>query len=207
MAYCAFHGYYINNATNECPMCVLVEKIDWIHIPHTSTSNLVPNITTTIYMHVVPDSLEYTRNPKNVIVKIEKISPDAIIPTRANSNGVSSNRAYYDVYSNEDYNLEAMETHGIHTGIKVQCEPDYFIDIRPRSGLALHHSVTVANSPGTIDPDYGGELIIILINHGREDYFIHKHDRIAQMNVAPVYDIYWHETKVDGTQGLGSTGK
>lgn len=139
---------------------------------------------------------------EKVKVYIEKIHPDAIIPTAA-----TDGRAYYDIYTIEEQIIGQGTVNKIHTGLKVQCDPEYFIDIRPRSGLALHNGITINNSPGTIDPDYGEELIIIMINHSSEAYFMHKGDRIAQMNVMPRYKIEWIEQVVSGSKGFGSTGR
>ena len=83
-------------------------------------------------------------------------------------------------------------------------------DIRPRSGLALKHGITVLNSPGTIDNSYRKELGVILVNHGHEPYTINKGDKIAQMLIRPLYDSGFEEVKDfedTGRGGYGSTGK
>jgi dUTP pyrophosphatase len=87
----------------------------------------------------------------------------------------------------------------------------YEILVRPRSGLALKHGISVPNSPGTIDSDYRGELKVILINHGAEPFEIRRGDRIAQLVLAPVTIAQWQEvTELDATErgagGFGSTG-
>jgi dUTP pyrophosphatase len=87
----------------------------------------------------------------------------------------------------------------------------YEIQVRPRSGLALKHGITVPNTPGTIDSDYRGELKVILLNHGTEPFPIHRGDRIAQLVLAPVTQAAWQEVaELDDTQrgagGFGSTG-
>ena len=84
--------------------------------------------------------------------------------------------------------------------------------VRPRSGLAVKHGVTVLNSPGTIDCDYRGEIKVPLINHGTEDFVIARGDRIAQMVIAPVVQVELHEVfELDettrGVGGFGSSGK
>lgn len=141
-------------------------------------------------------------------VKIELLYPDAKIPTRG-----TELRAYYDVYSYEDIEFKPEVVHLVHTGIKVQAPPGYFIDIRPRSGLAAK-GLTINNSPGTCDCDYGGELMIELIWHtpNERDWLfpghkISKGDRIAQINVMPMYEIEFIESHIEGTAGFGSTGK
>lgn len=83
--------------------------------------------------------------------------------------------------------------------------------VRPRSGLAAKHGVTVLNSPGTIDADYRGEIKVILINHGKDDFVIKRAERIAQMVIAPVVQARWRAvTDLDATdrgdKGFGSTG-
>ncbi|VAW22437.1 Deoxyuridine 5'-triphosphate nucleotidohydrolase [hydrothermal vent metagenome] len=83
--------------------------------------------------------------------------------------------------------------------------------IRPRSGLALKHGVTVLNAPGTIDADYRGEIMVILINHGQDGFTVYRGMRIAQMVVAPVTEVSYREVKNLGTtkrgaDGFGSTG-
>jgi len=99
----------------------------------------------------------------------------------------------------------------IPTGIAIALPPGYEAQVRPRSGLALKHGVTVLNSPGTIDADYRGEVQVLLINHGAQPFVIRRGDRIAQMIVAPVTQIVWNlverldETE-RGSGGYGSTG-
>lgn len=99
----------------------------------------------------------------------------------------------------------------IPTGLSIALPRGYEAQIRPRSGLAAKHGVTVLNSPGTIDADYRGEIKIILINHGDEPFEIQRAMRIAQMVIAPVVQINPVEVNIlDDTQrggaGFGSTG-
>lgn len=110
------------------------------------------------------------------------------------------------------YLLKINERKIIPSGIKVEIPKGYEIQIRPRSGLAFKNGITILNSPGTIDSDYRGEIGIIIINHGSENFLIQPNDRIAQMVVAPV--IYAKFIEVDtlketnrGEKGYGSTGK
>jgi dUTP pyrophosphatase len=89
---------------------------------------------------------------------------------------------------------------------------DYEVQIRPRSGLAAKKSITVLNTPGTIDSDYRGEIKIILFNHGNNEFVINNKDRIAQMILSPVHKIELEEVKslpntLRGKDGFGSTGK
>ena len=103
------------------------------------------------------------------------------------------------------------ERHIIPTGLAIALPPGWEAQIRPRSGLAAKHGISVVNAPGTIDADYRGELKIILINHGTEDFTINRGDRIGQMVVAPVWQARFEEVEdLDetsrGAGGFGSTG-
>lgn len=96
-------------------------------------------------------------------------------------------------------------------GFRLALPSGYEAQIRPRSGLALRHGVTVLNAPGTIDADYRGEIKVILINHGEEDFCISHGMRIAQMLVEPVSAWHWQETDTlddteRGGKGFGSSG-
>lgn len=99
----------------------------------------------------------------------------------------------------------------IPTGLAIALPAGFEAQVRPRSGLALKHGITVLNSPGTIDADYRGEVQVLLINHGAQPFVIRRGDRIAQMVVAPVTQIAWNiverldETE-RGSGGYGSTG-
>lgn len=97
------------------------------------------------------------------------------------------------------------------TGLAIALPQGFEAQVRPRSGLAVKHGVTVLNSPGTIDCDYRGEVKVPLINHGQDDFVISRGDRIAQMVMAPVSRITWTEVKdLDDTErgagGFGSSG-
>lgn len=99
----------------------------------------------------------------------------------------------------------------IPTGLAIALPAGFEAQVRPRSGLALKHGITVLNSPGTIDADYRGEVQVLLINHGHAPFTIRRGDRIAQMVVAPVTQIAWNIVdKLDETErgggGYGSTG-
>lgn len=103
----------------------------------------------------------------------------------------------------------------IPTGIHVAIPEGYEIQVRPRSGLALKHGISIANTPGTIDSDYRGEIGIILINHGYNDFEIKDGDRIAQLCLRKTESIEWDEVNSlqslgdteRGEGGFGSTGK
>lgn len=99
----------------------------------------------------------------------------------------------------------------VPTGLAIALPPAMEAQIRPRSGLALNHGVTVLNSPGTIDADYRGEIKVILINHGAQPFIIERGMRIAQMVIAPVTQLEWMVTMdlsktARGSGGFGSTG-
>lgn len=139
-------------------------------------------------------------------VKIKKLNENAIIPNFAHKGD-----AGMDLYSIEEVVIPPGKTSLIKTGISIQLPTMTEAQVRPRSGLALKHSITVLNTPGTIDEGYRGEIGVILINHGDSDFTVTKHMKIAQMVVKPIYDI--NIVEVDdlsdsdrGEGGFGSTG-
>ncbi|QDZ12351.1 dUTP diphosphatase [Devosia ginsengisoli] len=100
----------------------------------------------------------------------------------------------------------------IPTGLTIALPEGYEAQIRPRSGLAAKHGVTVLNSPGTVDADYRGEVKVLLINHGPAPFVVRRGERIAQMVVAPVSRVIFRERETldateRGTGGHGSTGR
>ncbi len=116
-----------------------------------------------------------------------------------------------DVLSAEDVTIAPGGRHAVATGLAVAIPPGFEIQVRPRSGLALKHGITVPNTPGTIDSDYRGELKVILINHGADTFDIRRGDRVAQLVLAPVTRAAWLETEelddtARGAGGFGSTG-
>ncbi len=113
---------------------------------------------------------------------------------------------------NEPVTIPAGEWKLIPTGLFIELPPGYEAQVRPRSGLAFHHGITVLNAPGTIDADYRGEIKVILINHSRQNFIIRDGDRIAQLVVARHEQVQWclsSELKESGrgSGGFGSTGK
>ncbi|WP_343101041.1 dUTP diphosphatase [Romboutsia sp. MSSM.1001216sp_RTP31141st1_G3_RTP31141_220114] len=139
-------------------------------------------------------------------LKIKKLHDDAIIPNFAHKGD-----AGMDLYSIEEVVIPASESRLIKTGISIALPKNTEAQVRPRSGLAFKHSVTVLNTPGTIDEGYRGEIGVILINHGKEDFTVNKNMKIAQMVVKPIYDINILEVNdLDDTErgngGFGSTG-
>ena len=109
-------------------------------------------------------------------------------------------------------NLKPGKSCLVPTGLSVAFPEKYEIQIRPRSGLAAKNSISVLNTPGTIDSDYRGEIKIILFNHGKENFRINKNDRVAQMVLTPIIKMELEEIDelpetVRGDGGFGSTGK
>ena len=109
-------------------------------------------------------------------------------------------------------NLKPNSSCLVPTGLAVAFSSDFEIQIRPRSGLAAKNSISVLNTPGTIDSDYRGEIKVILFNHGKNDFLINNKDRIAQMILTPVIKMDLEETDdlpetIRGEGGFGSTGK
>jgi len=116
------------------------------------------------------------------------------------------------VPEDEPVKLAAGEWKLIPTGIQIALPEGYEGQVRPRSGLAYRHGVTVLNSPGTIDADYRGEVKVLLINHGSEPFTIERGERIAQLVVAQHATVTWEEQEelrdtVRGAGGFGSTGR
>ncbi|GMO62879.1 MAG: dUTP diphosphatase [Rickettsiales bacterium] len=111
----------------------------------------------------------------------------------------------------DDVVMKPMDRIAIPTGLAIALPEGYEAQARPRSGLALKNGITIINTPGTIDSDYRGELKIILINLSKEDFIIHRGDRIAQIVIKPVLQVEFNEVdELDKTErgegGFGSTG-
>jgi len=116
-----------------------------------------------------------------------------------------------DLRAAEAVTLKPGARHLVPTGLSIALPQGFEAQVRPRSGLAVKHGVTVLNSPGTIDCDYRGEVKVPLINHGQDDFVIARGDRIAQMVIAPVTRISWSEVDTldetaRGAGGFGSSG-
>ena len=139
-------------------------------------------------------------------VKVLRTDPAAQLPVYAHPGD-----AGMDVRSIEDVTLSPGARALIHTGLVLMLPPNAEAQVRPRSGLALKHGVTVLNTPGTIDAGYRGEVGVILINLGAEPFTVEKGMKIAQIVVSPVAQAEVVEvTSVDetdrGAGGFGSTG-
>ncbi len=112
----------------------------------------------------------------------------------------------------EELTLEPGARALVSAGFSVEIPPGYEAQVRPRSGLALRHGVTVLNSPGTIDSDYRGTVAVILVNLGEEPFVVHRGERIAQMIVAPVMRVELRPVdelgeSLRGDGGFGHTGR
>lgn len=137
---------------------------------------------------------------------IELINEAAVLPSYAHEGD-----AGMDLYSIDNTLIYPGEIKLIHTGIKIQLPPNTEAQIRPRSGLALKNGITVLNTPGTIDEGYRGEIGVILINHGKEEFQVNKGMKIAQMIIKPVIRVSISkaeslEETARGEGGFGSTG-
>lgn len=144
------------------------------------------------------------------IVRLARLRPKARLPIYA-----TEGAAGLDLSACLDgpIELEPGAFTAIPTGLAMALPSGYEAQIRPRSGLAARHGVTVLNSPGTIDCDYRGEIKILLINHGREPFTINDGDRVAQMVIAPAPQATLSEVSLEslegtarGEGGFGSTG-
>jgi dUTP pyrophosphatase len=148
----------------------------------------------------------HSLEPVPVMVKRLPGNDDLPLPAYA-----TSGAAGMDVVSAEDVDLAPGARHAVATGLAMAIPEGFEIQVRPRSGLALKHGVTVPNTPGTIDSDYRGELKVIMINLGAETFSIRRGDRVAQLVLAPVTQASWLEVEtLDDTErgagGFGSTG-
>lgn len=142
-------------------------------------------------------------------VRIRKLNEKAIIPSYATSHAAGVDLC---ACCDENITIKSEEVKIIPTGISIALPYGFEAQVRPRSGLAAKNSITVLNSPGTIDADYRGEIKVILINHGKEDFIIENGMRIAQMVIAKHETANFLEENFDeketdrGSKGFGSTG-
>ena len=144
-----------------------------------------------------------------VRVLIKKLNPNVELPVYK-TNGASG----MDLMAFIEEPIKILPNNSclIPTGLSIAFSEDYEVQIRPRSGLAAKNSITVLNTPGTIDSDYRGEIKIILFNHGKVDFIINNKDRVAQMILTPVVKMELEEIDIlpntlRGEGGFGSTGK
>jgi len=144
----------------------------------------------------------------DIKVLFNRMHEDAVVPTYG-----SFDAAGCDLYTVEEFGIEPGEIKVAHCGFSMEFEREMEAQVRPRSGMAIKKGITVVNAPGTIDADYRGEVMVGLINVGKNKVTIYKHDRVAQMVFAPVYRAHFLETYVGlsrtdrGVNGFGSTGR
>ena len=144
-----------------------------------------------------------------VKVLIKKLNPSVQLPSYK-TGGASGMDLM--AFIEKPIKLEPGKSCLVPTGLSVAFPKEYEIQIRPRSGLAAKNSISVLNTPGTIDSDYRGELKIILFNHGSKKFLINNNDRVAQMVLTPIIKMKLVETNelpesIRGKGGFGSTGK
>ena len=144
----------------------------------------------------------------SVAVEVKRLPHGEDLPLPAYA---TEGAAGMDVVSAEDVTIPPGARHPVATGLALAIPQGYEIQVRPRSGLAFKQGITVPNTPGTIDSDYRGELKVLLINHGTEDFAIARGDRVAQLVLAPVVQAAWQEVEeldatARGEGGFGSTG-
>lgn len=144
---------------------------------------------------------------KKLGVKVKILNPDAIIPKYQ-----TEEAAGFDLHSVDEKTIKAGERDVVKTGLAVALPKGYELQVRPRSGLALKNGITVLNTPGTVDSDYRGELMVILLNTSKEDFVIKKNDRIAQAVIKEILQADFAvvdelDSTERGSGGFGSTGK
>jgi dUTP pyrophosphatase len=141
-------------------------------------------------------------------IKFRRLHPNAIVPRYAHG---PEEDAGMDLFAVEEVAIGPGETKLVPTGIAIELPSGYEAQLRPRSGLALKHGITLPNSPATIDPGYRGEIRVILHNFGRQTFVAEPGERIAQMVVARYEAVEWVETdlaqSVRGEGGFGSSGR
>ncbi len=144
-----------------------------------------------------------------VKVLVKKLNSKAQLP-KYKTSGSSG----MDLMASIEYpiKIKPQESALIATGISIAIPEGTEVQIRPRSGLAAKSSISVLNTPGTIDSDYRGEIKIILFNHGKEEFTINNNDRVAQMVLMPILKAEFEEVEdlpetLRGSEGFGSTGK
>ena len=135
---------------------------------------------------------------------VKKLTYDSIIPTRGSNDSVG-----YDLYSNMDCVIRSSGRGLVSTGITIVLPPGVYGRVAPRSGLAVKHGIQVG--AGVIDPDYTGEIKVVLFNHGDKDFEVKTGDRVAQLvlercETPPIEEINIVEDTIRGSSGFGSTG-
>jgi dUTP pyrophosphatase len=143
-----------------------------------------------------------------MVIRIKRLHPGAQLPAYAHG---PAEDAGLDVRSIEPALLEPGIPQAVPTGLALEIPAGYEVQVRPRSGLALKHAITIPNAPATIDPGYRGELKVIMLNLGRAPFEICAGDRIAQLVLARYETVEWTEGElsdsVRGVAGFGSSGR
>ncbi|EKD10145.1 deoxyuridine 5'-triphosphate nucleotidohydrolase Dut [Arthrospira platensis C1] len=139
-------------------------------------------------------------------LEVQQLKPSAILPKYAHEDD-----AGLDLFSVENIEIPPGKSHLVRTGIAIALPPNTEAQVRPRSGLALKHQITVLNSPGTIDGGYRGEIGVILINHGTTSFKVEIGMKIAQMVISPIVRVEVEAVEqlnstFRGYNGFGSTG-
>ena len=139
-------------------------------------------------------------------IRLKKLVPEALMPEYAHG---PEEDAGMDLRSIAAVVLAPGVPQAVPTGLAIELPSGYEGQVRPRSGIALKHAILVANTPGTIDPGYRGEIRVILLNAGASDYKIEKGDRIAQLVIARYEPVEWEESELNesarGAGGFGSS--
>ena len=137
-------------------------------------------------------------------IRVKRLVPEAQLPEYAHG---PAEDAGMDLRAVADVLLEPNVPQLVPTGLAIEVPSGYEAQLRPRSGLALKHAITLPNAPATIDPGYRGEVRVILLNLGRTAYQVHAGDRIAQMVIARYEAVEWEESDLsDSTRGAGGFG-
>ena len=141
-------------------------------------------------------------------LRIQRTDPSAFLPEYAHG---PDEDAGMDLRALEDATLDPGIPAMIRTGIAIEVPPGFEAQVRPRSGLALNHAITLPNAPATIDPGYRGEIKVILLNLGRDPYQVRRGDKIAQLVIARYERVEWDEGELNsskrGAGGFGSSGR
>ena len=132
-----------------------------------------------------------------MLVRIQRLDPNAFLPEYAHGPGED---AGMDLRALEDAALAPGAPVAVGTGLAIELAPGCEAQVRPRSGLALNHAITLPNAPATIDPGYRGEIKVILLNLGREPYQVRRGDKIAQLVIARYEQVQWEEGELNSTR-------
>ena len=158
-------------------------------------------------IHTQSDIEPSATTDESIQVKVKLLDTETTMPKFAYPGDVA-----VDLRARIDVTLRPHDITGVPTGLAIELPTGYEAQVRPRSGLALKHGISIVNSPGTIDTEYRGEIVCIMINLGKEPFSIAKGDRIAQLAIreVPVVELIQVDELSEtqrGKKGLGSSGK